>query len=108
MEQHMAQMVVIYREPADPQAFEAHYFGVHVPLAKQLPGLRRYEVSQRPILSPSGDPEPYLIATLHFDDLAALRQAFATPAGQACAADRRVLAPNAGDVQMYLFDTTEL
>jgi uncharacterized protein (TIGR02118 family) len=30
----MAQMVVIYRTPKDPQAFDEHYFGVHVPLAK--------------------------------------------------------------------------
>ena len=104
----MARMVVIYRTPEDPAAFDAHYFGVHVPLAKRLPGLRKYEVSRRPILTPAGGPEPYLIGTLHFDDLAAIRRAFATPEGQACAADRRVLAPDDGDVQMYLFDAAEV
>lgn len=104
----MARMVVIYRTSKDPAAFDAHYAGVHVPLAKRLPGLRKYEVSQRPILTPAGDPEPYLVAILHFDDLAAIRHAFATPEGQACAADRRVLARADGDVQMYLFDTEEL
>lgn len=104
----MAQMVVIYREPLNPQAFEDHYFRVHVPLAKQLPGLRRYEVSQHPILTPTGAPEPFLVATLHFDDVAAIRQAFASPVGQACAADRRRLAPNDADVQMYLFDTRDV
>jgi uncharacterized protein (TIGR02118 family) len=104
----MARMVVIYRTPADPQAFDEHYFNVHVPLAKRLPGLRRYEVSRRPIVTPAGDPEPYLIGTLHFDDLAAIRAAFATPDGRACAADRRILAPNDDDVQMYLFDTSDV
>lgn len=104
----MARMVVIYRTPADPGAFDAHYMDVHVPLAKQLVGLRRYEISRRPIVSPAGDPEPHLIATLYFDDLAAISRAFATPAGQACAADRRVLAPNDDDVQMYLFDTVDV
>ncbi len=104
----MARMVVIYRRPQDPAAFEEHYFEVHVPLAKRLPGLRRYDVSRGPILTPAGDPEPYLIATLHFDDLAAIRNAFATPDGQACAADRRVLAPSDQDVQMYLFDTADV
>jgi uncharacterized protein (TIGR02118 family) len=103
----MARMVVIYSTPANPSAFDEHYFNVHVPLAKRLPGLRRYEVSRQPIVTPAGDPEPYLIATLHFDDLAAIRSAFATPEGQACAADRRRLAPNDDDVQMYLFDTSE-
>lgn len=101
----MARMVVIYRTPADPAAFDEHYFNVHIPMAKQLPGLRRYEVSRRPILTPAGDPEPYLIGTLYFDNLAAIRTAFATPLGRECAADRRVLAPNDDDVQMYLFDS---
>lgn len=101
-------MLVIYRTPKDPAAFDAHYFGVHVPLAKQLPGLLKYEVSRRPILTPAGDPEPYLVGTLYFDDLEAIRRAFATPEGQACAADRRVLAPEDDDVQMYLFDTGEV
>jgi uncharacterized protein (TIGR02118 family) len=104
----MARMVVIYRMPKDPAAFDAHYFEVHVPLAKQLPGLRKYEVSRRPIVTPAGDSEPYLIGTLYFDDLAAIRRAFATAEGQACAADRRVLAPNDDDVQMYLFDVVEV
>ena len=104
----MARMVVIYRTPKDPEAFDAHYFNVHVPLAKRLPGLRKYEVSQRPILTPAGDREPYLIGILYFDDLAAIRHAFATPEGQACAADRRVLAPEDDDLQMYLFDAAEV
>jgi uncharacterized protein (TIGR02118 family) len=101
-------MVVIYRTPKDPQAFDAHYFNVHIPLAKKLPGIRKYDVSRRPILTPAGDPEPYLIGTLYFDDLGAIKSAFATPEGRACAADRRILAPDDEDVQMYLFDDTEV
>ena len=104
----MAYMTVIYRTPKDPAAFDAHYANVHVPLAKRLPGLRRSVVSRRPILTPAGDPEPYLVATLHFDDLAAIRAAFASPSGRECAADRRILAPADDDVQMYLYDTTEV
>ena len=104
----MARMLVIYRTPKDPAAFDAHYFDVHVPLAKKLPGLRKYEVSRRPIHTPAGDPEPYLVGILHFDDMASMRAAFATPEGKACAADRRVLAPDNDDLQMYLFDVAEV
>ncbi len=104
----MARMLVIYRMPKDPDAFDKHYIEVHLPLARKLPGLRSYDVSRRPIATPAGDPEPYLIGTLHFDDLAAIRAAFATEAGRACAADRRILAPDDADVQMYLFDTEEI
>lgn len=104
----MARMVVIYRTPDDPAAFDAHYVNVHIPLAKQLPGLRKYEVSRGDVRSLAGDPAPYLVGTLHFDDIAAIRGAFATEVGKACAADRRLLAPNDGDVQMYLFESAEV
>lgn len=100
-------MVVIYRTPRDPEAFDRHYFDVHIPLAKRLPGLQRYDVSRRPIATPAGDPEPYLVAILYFDSLDALRKAFATPEGRACAVDRRVLAPNDDDLQMYFFECSE-
>jgi uncharacterized protein (TIGR02118 family) len=101
-------MLVIYRTPNDPAAFDAHYSDVHVPLARKLPGLRKYEVSRRPILTPADDPEPYLVAILYFDDMASMRAAFATPEGKACAADRRILAPENDDLQMYLFDVAEV
>jgi uncharacterized protein (TIGR02118 family) len=101
-------MVVIYRTPRDPAAFDKHYHDVHVPLAHKLRWLRGYPVSQRQIATPAGDPEPYLVAILHFDSLDALRQAFGTPEGRACAADRRILAPNDEDVQMYLYEAVEV
>ena len=79
----MAKMVVIYKPPADPAAFTRHYFETHVPLAKKLPGLRKYEVSQGPIAMPAGGAGAHFVATLHFDDMASIRAAFATPEGQA-------------------------
>jgi len=42
----VAGMVAIYKMPADVEAFEKHYFGTHIPLAKKMPGLLKYEVSQ--------------------------------------------------------------
>jgi len=104
----MAKMIVIYKTPADPAAFDRHYFGTHVPLAKTLPGLRKYEVSRGPIALPTAGPGIHFVATLHFDDLAAIRTAFASPQGQACATDRRIFAPNDADVVMLLFDDREV
>ena len=40
--------------------------------------------------------------------LDAIKTAFASPEGQACAADRKILAPNNDDVQIYLFDTVDV
>jgi uncharacterized protein (TIGR02118 family) len=104
----MARMVVIYKTPRDAKAFDQHYFSVHVPMAKQLPGLRKYDVSRGSIVSPVGGSTPYLIATLHFDDMPAIRNAFASPEGQACAADRLLFAPDDADLQAYLFETNDV
>jgi uncharacterized protein (TIGR02118 family) len=104
----MARMIVIYRTPADPAAFDKHYFEVHVPMAKQLIGIRKYEVSKGPIVALAGASDPYLIATLYFDSLEAIKAAFATELGRACAEDRRLLAPNEADVQMFLFNDQDV
>jgi len=103
----MAHMVVIYKTPKGPAAFDRHYFGTHVPLAKKIPGLRKYEVSRGPIVSPTGA-SVHLVATLYFDDLAAIKRAFASPEGQAAAADRRVFAPDDSEVIMLLFDNRQV
>lgn len=100
----MAQMVVIYRTPQDIATFDRHYFDIHVPLAKTLPGLRKYEISDGPIAALAGSGHVYRIGMLSFDDLAALKAAFASPEGRVAAADRRLFAPDDSGVQMYLFD----
>ncbi|MBL8384573.1 MAG: EthD family reductase [Burkholderiales bacterium] len=102
----MAKLVVMYNKPADAAAFDAHYFNRHVPLAKTIPGLRAYEVNAGPVATPAG-PAPYhLIATLTFDDMAAIGAAFASAEGQATAADLANFA-QAG-VQMVMFETREV
>jgi len=100
----MAKMLVIYKTPADPATFERHYFDIHLPLAKQLPGLRRYDVSKQPIVNMLQGETPYIVATLYFDSLDAMRAAFASEIGKACAVDRRKYAPD-DRVTMLLFDS---
>ena len=102
----MAQMVVVYKTPSDVDAFDRHYFGVHVALAKKLPGLRKYEVSAGPITMLGSAADTHFVAVLHFDSLA-VRSAFASPEKQACAADRRKLATDEG-FQMFLFERKEV
>jgi uncharacterized protein (TIGR02118 family) len=104
----MARMLVIYKTPKDPTAFDKHYFDIHVPLAKQLPGLKKYETSKGPIVALASATDPYLIGTLHFDSLAAIKEAFASECGRACAADRRLLVPDDKDIQMFLFDEQDV
>jgi uncharacterized protein (TIGR02118 family) len=102
----MASLVVMYKAPTDTAAFDKHYFDKHVPIAKKIPGLRKYEVSQGPVATPAG-PSPYrLIATLRFDDLAAIQAAFGSPEGQAAVADVQAFAT--GGVDILMFDSRDV
>lgn len=103
----MARMLVIYKTPQDPAAFDKHYFEVHVPLAHKLPGLRKYAVSRGPVTTLAGA-EPYMVAMLTFDSVAAIKAAFASEAGAACAEDRRHFAPDPAQFQMFLFDDLDV
>ncbi len=102
----MAQVIVIYKTPKDTAAFDSYYFEKHVPLAKSIPGLRKYEVSRGPVASPSGESGVHLVAVLSFDSMAAIQEAFATPAGKAAGADVRNFATGGAD--MLIFDTREV
>jgi uncharacterized protein (TIGR02118 family) len=80
-----ARFLALYETPADPEAFDRHYRQIHIPLLRQLPGLRQYTVS-RDVAALRGAP-CYLIAELDWDTMDELRAAFATPEGRATAAD---------------------
>jgi uncharacterized protein (TIGR02118 family) len=82
----MAQLIVLYNPPADPAAFDRYYHKTHIPLAKKIPGLRSYVISDGPIQALAGI-APHLIAILQFDSLADLNSALASPESQAAAAD---------------------
>jgi len=49
----MARLVAMYKTPKDAGGFDAYYFNTHVPIAKKIPGLRKYEVSKGPVMTPA-------------------------------------------------------
>jgi uncharacterized protein (TIGR02118 family) len=99
----MASLIVMYKTPKDTKAFDEHYASKHIPLAKAIPGLRKYEISKGPVAAPGG-PSPYhLIATLTFDSVAAIQAGFASPEGKAAGADVQVFAT--GGTDMIMFET---
>lgn len=100
-------MTVIYKTPKDKEAFEKHYFEVHVPLAKQLPGLVKYEINDGELISTTGHSDTYRIANLYFESLESMMDAFRSDIGKQCAADRKILASDE-QVQIYLYDTKNL
>ncbi|MGW2570731.1 EthD family reductase [Streptomyces sp. NPDC001537] len=90
-----ARFLVVYETPPAPAAFDRHYREVHLPLARKLPGLRRYTLGREPTAVSGGEP-PHLVVELEWDTVDELRAAFASPEGRACAEDAerlRLLAP---------------
>ena len=96
----------MYKTPTDAAAFDKYYAETHIPIAKKIPGLRRYEVSRGPVVTPGGPSSFHLIATLHFDNLAAIQQAFASPEGQAAGGDVAKFATGGAD--MLMFDNADV
>jgi uncharacterized protein (TIGR02118 family) len=101
----MASLVVLYKTPKDPAAFDRHYSEKHIALAKKIPGLRRYELSRGPVGAPGGASGVHLVATLVFDSMAAIQGGLASPEGQAAAGD----VPNfaSGGADMLMFDSKD-
>jgi uncharacterized protein (TIGR02118 family) len=89
-----ARFLALYETPADPAAFDQHYHNVHIPLARQLSGLRGYTIG-RDIVSLRGDAPYHLVAELNWDTMDELRAAFASPEGRATAEDAAHLATRA-------------
>jgi uncharacterized protein (TIGR02118 family) len=99
----MALLTVMYKTPRDTAAFDKHYFEKHIPLAKKIPGLKKYEVSRGAVATPAGPSNYHLIALLHYDDVAAIQKGFASPEGRAAVADVQNFAT--GGVDILMFDT---
>lgn len=97
-----AKLLAMYKHPADTKAFDDYYFRKHVPLAKKVPGLRRYDVNAGAIAGIQGPTPFHLIATLSFDSMASLQEGLASPEGQAAAADLGNFA--AAGVDIVFFD----
>ncbi|MCW2617628.1 MAG: putative ethyl tert-butyl ether degradation protein [Modestobacter sp.] len=82
----MHTLMVLYRPPADRAAFDRHYEQVHLPLARELPGVRaaRYALD---VAAAEGDPAFTAVFEADFDSAEDMAAALASPAGAAAQAD---------------------
>jgi uncharacterized protein (TIGR02118 family) len=92
-------MVMLYKKPADVQAFEQHFSTVHLRLVEHLPGIVKTELS-RCFGGPAGEPPYYLVFEAYFDDREALEAALQSPENRAADHD---LVSFARDIATVLF-----
>ncbi len=81
----MHRISIQYGQPADAEAFDSHYFDVHVPIARGLPGLKRFTWSKPRPMGEGAD--AYFIAELWFDSADDLKAAIKSPEMAAAGAD---------------------
>ena len=82
----MIKLSVLYGKPTDTAAFDEHYRSVHAPLARAIPGLKRFEYGTLSTLDGS-EPPFYLMANLWFDDMEAFGAGMSSPEGAAAGDD---------------------
>ncbi|SEP15116.1 EthD family reductase [Trujillonella endophytica] len=97
-------LLVQYGRPTDPAAFDRHYRDVHVPLARKIPGIVRFETGHAEALG--DEAAPYLVATLDFESAEAFAAGMGSPDGAAAAGD----VPNfaTGGATMSHFDVDDV
>jgi len=76
----MYKLTTLYRKVDDPEAAEQFFSNTHLPLAEQLPGLIKSEVS-RISHKPGGQSRFVLMYELYFESKEALEAAFASRVG---------------------------
>lgn len=79
----MHDIIVLYMQPADPEAFDAHYRSTHVALVEKLPLLR--EFSWKHAVNDAKD--CYVVARMTYADADAAAESMASPEGSAAVAD---------------------
>jgi uncharacterized protein (TIGR02118 family) len=81
----MIKMTILYYRPTDPEAFERYYMEKHLPLARQMPGLKKLEVGR--VLRGPKEQDYFWVADCYFEDLEALKAGFSSPIGEAAGKD---------------------
>ena len=63
----MHKLVVTYKNPENPEAFDKYYHDTHIPLANKVPKVKEIRIN-KVFGSPTGKADLYLIAELCFEN----------------------------------------
>jgi uncharacterized protein (TIGR02118 family) len=94
-------MIILLRKNTkfSDEEFASYWLETHTPLAKKMPGLRKYVVNvvKRPL---NREPDFHGVVELWFDDQTSMKRAFSSPEGAATQKDTEVFA--SGLTTMYV------
>lgn len=102
-----ARFIVLWAEPTDKEAFDDHYWNVHIPLSKKLPNLRSYTVSRNLSRVRGGEP-CYIVGELEWNSMEDLRKDFQSAEGRATADDVAKLSQWSPGVRSMIYEAEEV
>ncbi len=89
----VAKLIVLYSEIKDPKKFDEHYRNVHLPLAKEIPGVRKIIVSKVKGVA-VGNANYYQVVEVYFDNIGSLKNATQSNEAKSAIKDALSLDPN--------------
>jgi len=95
----MVKLIAMFKTPADAEAFDKHYFEVHMPLVAKIPGLIKSEVSKLKAL-PGTESNFYMMTEMYYENMDAFNAAMGSTEGKASARDLMNFAKD--NVEFYL------
>lgn len=78
----MAKIVVFYKQTDRQAEFEDYYFNIHIPIVKRISQIKNLKIS-RVVQTNNTIPDLYLHGEIEFENMDALKEAVASPEGQA-------------------------
>jgi uncharacterized protein (TIGR02118 family) len=82
----MVKLIALYKKPSDPEEFDKHFYAIHVPIVRAVPGLERLEIT-RITGAPFGEARFHLMEELIFDSQRSMDAAMSSAQGKNVARD---------------------
>lgn len=89
----MVKLIALYKQPENKEEFDEHYFNVHTPLTKKIPGLIDMKVT-RVVGSPQGKSDFYLMCEMYYESHEDLQNGMKSDEGKASGKDLMSFAGN--------------
>ncbi len=83
----MVKLVALYKHPENKEQFDEHYFNVHTPITKKIPGLKKMKVTKFTGSPMGGESEYYLMCEMYYKDMDALNNGLRSEEGKASGKD---------------------
>lgn len=101
----MYQLIALFKQPADPEAFDRAYAETHLPLAKKIPGLVSLQISKI-LPGRDGNSPYYQMAVLNFAGKDEFKTAMKSAENAAAGQNLMQIAP--GGVDFFTAERVEL